>query len=800
MTNLSDLTASRFGWKAERHERTIALARLLLAWERAWPALWPASGVLGLYAAAALFGILDPLPGALRSLLLLGVLTAAGYALYRGFQSWKTPSWDEAARRVERDSRLSHRPITEARDRLAAGAGDPMAELLWRAHVAQLLRGLGKLRLALPSPGLAAKDPHALRYLVLLLVLGGFLTAGSDWHRRLSLASSFDEAASVPTASIDAWITPPAYTGWAPLYLRPQAGGEVAVPAGSELVMRVHGSGAAPRLALDPAPHGGVPDFGGTNGAWGTSVKLIADTRVNVRSAGHFLGRWRIRAIADQPPVIAFSAPPTRTERDALKIAFTAGDDYGVTGARAIIRPLSRNSHASLAVDLPLPEASAKTVTETIYSDLTAHPFAGLDVEMVLEARDGARQIGRSKPVHVRLPERIFANPLARALVEQRQALALGGQDASGRVAKVLDALAFAPQRFYANQSSLYLGLRTAYWSLRVARHAEDVARVQDLLWQMANALEQGGLLDAAERLRELQQLLSQALARNAPQSEIDALLQRYREALQQYLQALAQNGPRSNGPLPPNAKVLRPEDIEAMLKAIQQLAQTGARGKAAEMLSMLQNMLENMHAGSGPGASGGMGHADKAMSGAIQGLGDMIGRQRQLLDKSLREGQGAGDPKDGGGKGLSAQQDRLREDLGRIEKGLGQQKLPGRDRLGEAEREMGNAENALGAQAFDQAGQAQKNALEALKEGAGQLAQELMKRSGQNNGRGEPNEDPLGRAEGAVGGAGSDTKLPNQSELQRARAILEELRKRAAQPGRPKEELDYIDRLLRQF
>jgi len=35
---------------------------------------------------------------------------------------------------------------------------------------------------------------------------------------------------------------------------------------------------------------------------------------------------------------------------------------------------------------------------------------------------------------------------------------------------------------------------------------------------------------------------------------------------------------------------------------------------------------------------------------------------------------------------------------------------------------------------------------------------------------------------------------------LQRARAILEELRKRAAQPGRPKEELDYIDRLLRQF
>jgi hypothetical protein len=55
------------------------------------------------------------------------------------------------------------------------------------------------------------------------------------------------------------------------------------------------------------------------------------------------------------------------------------------------------------------------------------------------------------------------------------------------------------------------------------------------------------------------------------------------------------------------------------------------------------------------PGGAGSGGQGDKALSGAIQGLGDVIGRQRQLLDKSLRQGQGAGDPKDGGGKGLGA-------------------------------------------------------------------------------------------------------------------------------------------------
>jgi hypothetical protein len=42
--------------------------------------------------------------------------------------------------------------------------------------------------------------------------------------------------------------------------------------------------------------------------------------------------------------------------------------------------------------------------------------------------------------------------------------------------------------------------------------------------------------------------------------------------------------------------------------------------------------------------------------------------------------------------------------------------------------------------------------------------------------------------------------KVPNAGEAQRARAILEEIRRRAAERGRPPEELDYLDRLLRRF
>jgi hypothetical protein len=47
---------------------------------------------------------------------------------------------------------------------------------------------------------------------------------------------------------------------------------------------------------------------------------------------------------------------------------------------------------------------------------------------------------------------------------------------------------------------------------------------------------------------------------------------------------------------------------------------------------------------------------------------------------------------------------------------------------------------------------------------------------------------------------AGGTVKLPDQSDLARAREILEELRRRAGEANRAQQELEYIDRLLKQF
>ena len=60
---------------------------------------------------------------------------------------------------------------------------------------------------------------------------------------------------------------------------------------------------------------------------------------------------------------------------------------------------------------------------------------------------------------------------------------------------------------------------------------------------------------------------------------------------------------------------------------------------------------------------------------------------------------------------------------------------------------------------------------------------------------------DPLGRPERTQGpDLGTSVKVPDEIDIQRAREILEELRRRLSEPTRPMLELDYLERLIRQF
>jgi hypothetical protein len=131
---------------------------------------------------------------------------------------------------------------------------------------------------------------------------------------------------------------------------------------------------------------------------------------------------------------------------------------------------------------------------------------------------------------------------------------------------------------------------------------------------------------------------------------------------------------------------------------------------------------------------------------------------------------------------------------------------------FGRAGEAMGDAQGSLGDGDADSAVDSQGRALEALRKGAQGMAQSMQQQMGNGPGPGEPggrmgpsradqNTDPLGRPlRGRDYGDDTTVKVPGEIDVQRARRILEELRKRFGESYRPQLELDYIERLLKDY
>ena len=129
---------------------------------------------------------------------------------------------------------------------------------------------------------------------------------------------------------------------------------------------------------------------------------------------------------------------------------------------------------------------------------------------------------------------------------------------------------------------------------------------------------------------------------------------------------------------------------------------------------------------------------------------------------------------------------------------------------LPEADQAMGSAADALRSGRSQDAVNDQTLAVDALRRAADSLADALSQHlsgipgllgaDGAGSGRGRG--DPFGRgpAGGQRGFARGHVQIPEEAGLNRAQELLDELRRRASDQRRRPEELDYIERLLRQF
>ncbi|MCH9019451.1 MAG: DUF4175 family protein, partial [Proteobacteria bacterium] len=126
--------------------RRLWLARLALTWERMWPALWPATGIAGLFGAVALFDVWSLAPGWLHAVALMAFGAAFALTLARGLRTLHLATVADAVRRLEAASGLRHRPLAALADRPVAGPGDQAAQGLWRLHLDRAARSVRRLR------------------------------------------------------------------------------------------------------------------------------------------------------------------------------------------------------------------------------------------------------------------------------------------------------------------------------------------------------------------------------------------------------------------------------------------------------------------------------------------------------------------------------------------------------------------------------------------------------------------------------------------------------------------------------
>lgn len=596
-----------------------ALDRALyaIAWERAWPHLARLLTVVGLFLVVSWAGLWLALPFIARAIGLVvfgGIAIAVLLPLIR----FRWPSREEALSRLDRGSGIRHRPATTLTDTLSSQ--DPVAQALWQAQRERTLASIKRIRAGLPHPRLALHDPWALRALVMVMLVATFFAAGDERAMRLGAAFDWNGVLAPANVRVDAWVTPPLYTGKPPVILSAAnkeaaalpASGPLAVPAGSTLIVRSSGG------SLDVTVSGGLKEVAPTEAApKGTNERhftISADGTAHVRAPSG-QPQWAFAATPDRAPTIVLAKDPERQARGALQLSYKIEDDYGVTGAEAQIglRPDdAKNAGKDGSKDsdskatprplfqppqfpLVLPNARTRNGVGQTVKDLSEDPYAGADVTLTLTAKDEAGNEARSEPFNMRLPERLFTNSLARALIEQRRILALDANRNSD-VYTALDALMIAPELFTPD-AGCYLGLRSLATQLEAARTDDALRNVVASMWAFAVTIEDDGVAGSVNAaLRSAQDALKAALDRGASEDEIRVLTQKLREAMAGKVRDLARRAEQN----PLGARQPFPAEVQLILdKAIElrQKTQHATPEQLADLAQQQDTLREQLQA-----------------------------------------------------------------------------------------------------------------------------------------------------------------------------------------------------------
>lgn len=834
--------------------RTRLATRLAMVAERFWPLVLPLLIVLLLFVSASWFGLFRILPDIARIGLAAGFALAALASLYP-LRYFRQPTQLEIDRRIEGANQLAHTPVLVQTDSLGSKP-DVFADALWREHQNRMAEKLRNVTGDTPRARVPERDPWGLRAVAPLLALTALAFSYGPSGGRISDALSAHVSFSAVPPRIDAWVTPPAYTGKPPIFLTAENNRDVAaftVPTGSDVTVRVTGGSGDETLAFADAagmvraiePADETKDAAASTEAAAATMprqftgKLTANGVLLLASGSTEINKWAFSIIGDTPPTIRFSSEPKRAVNGSLELHYEIKDDYGAAAATGEISlaeppaPKARPLYPAPELPLTLPRRNATPPVAKTTRDLTEHVWAGARVKLTLQTADAAKQEARSDTRTFTLPERTFTNPLAKALVEQRRLL---GIDANKRpwVLTLMDAITLRPEDTF-DAMSHYIAIMSARTRLKMAQSDDELRGVADYMWEIALGIENGELSEAEKRLRQAREALKDALERGASDEEIDKLMKELRQAMAEFLREFAerQRNNKDLPELPPETQMLTDQDLQKLLDKLEEMAKSGDKQSAQELLSQLEQMMQNLQAGR-QGQQGENGQQSE-MRKQMNKLGEIMRRQQEMMNETFRTERGQrGQPNQGQegeqGEGQNGQpqpgqngqpmtpeefaeamkqlqegQGKLQQELDALQKGLRGLGIQPGEGFGEAGRQMGQAEGALGDQQGERATGHQGRALESLRKGAQDMMQQMQQamqgdEGGSETGGRQPrmSRDPLNRPSYSDGWDTFENGNIDNVDVQRARRILEAIRKRLGNALSPELERNYLERLLK--
>lgn len=518
------------------------------------------------------------------------------------FADLRTLDWPDKTdidRRMEFESRLKHRPLSELNDK-PTFITSPDTQALWDMEQNRRRDELKRLKMARWRSFLSARDTYGLRLIAMMIFIAGLMVAGTDWKNRL--IEGFipldwrGDYSELPPVIVT--ITPPEYTKLSQIVLQGagNANAEVKIPSGSTIKILMHESITHPYLVnAGEKTDLNVIEDGGYQYEWVINAPddYSPDEKLRLDVKQFYVSRYGFdyTITPDTVPKVTFQDAPKEEEKpknpiqeeadrrnnkqaeketaeeevlaenetpqdpkkrepiilpDAqVQLPLKLYDDYGV---KTMTMRMNLDPIVSEA-PIGYPQEQIRSVMSPPSRDFSIAPtydftdstWAGLPVTIDITVTDHIGQTSSLETIEIQLPEREFEHPIAKRLVALRKRLAWEPVSAAIEVYDGLSDLLEYPQDFQ-DDKIVYLTLSVAASRLKYAAQfdgdqKEAALSVMSLLWDTALRIEDGNLSIAARNLRYAQMAVESALQNpDITDEQINELMAELRAAMGDYL------------------------------------------------------------------------------------------------------------------------------------------------------------------------------------------------------------------------------------------------------------------------